>query len=123
SAVNVVPIFVPRIIPIDCLKVKYPVAINPTTRTITAELLWIIAVMIMPVNKPFIGLFVKRISHTLNLSPVRLYKPVLITVIPNKKMAINTANNDISSIIYLHPYHIVWTRLLENDYLDLFNFF
>jgi hypothetical protein len=68
SVLKVVPILVPRIIPIDCGKVIIFAEIKPIVMTITAVLLCRRAVMNVPVNMPLKGVLVSLISQDLSFS-------------------------------------------------------
>lgn len=82
SVVIVVPIFVPRIIPIDCLKVMTLAEIKPIVITITAELLCKIPVTRVPTNNPLNGVLVNLISQRSRDWAEALNRPVLNRVIP-----------------------------------------
>ena len=53
QAVTVVPTFAPMITPMDSTRLKSPAFTKLTTITVVAELLWIIAVIRIPVITPF----------------------------------------------------------------------
>jgi hypothetical protein len=92
SKVKVVPIFEPRIIPIDCLKVSIPADIRPMVITMTAELLCRRAVIMVPARSPFHGASVIPASQCLIDPADRLNSPFLISVIPPRNIAIHKIN-------------------------------
>ena len=72
--VKVEPIFVPRIMPIVCVKVKLPAETSPTVITMTAELLCRKPVKMIPAINPFQGLSVNFVKTVFNFSPDKLKK-------------------------------------------------
>jgi hypothetical protein len=100
SVLKVVPILVPRMIPIDCGNVRILADISPIVMTMTEELLWRRAVTAVPVSIPFSGVRVNFINHIFNLSPDRLKSPILIMVMPKINKLMQIANNRICSILF-----------------------
>jgi hypothetical protein len=100
SVLNVVPIFVPKIIPIDWGNVMILAEIRPIVMTMTAVLLCKRAVINVPVNIPFNGVLVSFISQSLNLSADKLNNPILIIVIPKINKRINKINNSMYSMSF-----------------------
>jgi hypothetical protein len=97
STVTVVPIFVPRIIPMERLNVNCPAAIKPIVITITAELLCKMAVTIIPKISPFKGESFNFYNHLFIRSPDMLNNPILKMVIPAKNKIIKRTNIKIES--------------------------
>ena len=98
----VVPIFVPKIIPIDCVNESIPAEMNPSVITITAELLCKIHVMRIPASNPFHGVSVKWVNLVLNDSSEIVAKPDLNRVIPKINKPINKIKT--TKINRLHPH-------------------
>ena len=70
-AVTVVPMFAPMMTPMACFKVISPEFTKPTTMTVVADELWIMAVTTRPVRKPVIVLPVILLSVVRSLLPAR----------------------------------------------------
>ena len=70
-AVTVVPIFAPMITLMDCLSVMSPELTNPTTITVVADELWIMAVTPSPVMSPANLFAVIRSKSVFSLLPAR----------------------------------------------------
>ena len=84
--VNVVPIFVPKIIPIVCGNTSNLVETKPMVIIITAELLCKMLVTIMPANIPLVGVCVTFFNHRSSFFPEIAKSPMRIHVMPSKKM-------------------------------------
>ena len=69
--VAVVPMFAPMMTPMACFKVISPEFTKPTTMTVVADELWIMAVTTRPVRKPVIVLPVILLSVVRSLLPAR----------------------------------------------------
>ncbi len=69
QAVIVVPILAPIMTPTACVNVSNPALTNPTTITVVAELLWIIAVMAAPISTATNRFLVRNPIHDFTLSP------------------------------------------------------
>jgi hypothetical protein len=95
SVLKVVPILVPRIIPIDCGKVIIFAEISPIVMTITAVLLCRRAVMNVPVSIPFNGVLVSLISQDLSFSADILNNPIRMIFMPKINNKIQKINKTI----------------------------
>ena len=84
-AVAVVPIFAPIITLMDCRSVIIPEFTKPTTITVVAEELWIIAVTPRPVKNPASLFLVSLASIFLRPSPALRSRASPIMLIPNRK--------------------------------------
>ena len=101
-AVTVVPIFAPIMTLMDCFRVINPELTKPTTMTVVADELCMIAVTPSPVKRPVNRLVVIRPRSAFNLLPARRSNACPISVIPNRNrlkppIRFNTSNK---SIIY-----------------------
>ena len=83
-AVTVVPIFAPIITLMDCFRVISPELTNPTTMTVVADELWMIAVTPSPVKSPANRLVVIRPRSAFNLLPALRSSACPISVMPNR---------------------------------------
>ena len=92
QAVTVVPTLAPMITPIDSIKLNNPAFTKLTTITVVAELLWIIAVISIPVITPFTRLEVIADRIWRILLPATFCRASLINFIPKR----NTPSEPIS---------------------------
>ena len=84
-AVTVVPTFAPIITFIACRSVISPELTNPTTMTVVADELCIIAVTPSPVRKPIITLLVILSSSVRSRLPARRSSACPMRFMPNRK--------------------------------------
>ena len=85
-AVMVVPMFAPRTMLIDCLRLSMPAPIRPTVSTIVAVELCITLVTRVPVSMPSAALWVTFSSMLLRALLELLLRPSPIMSIPYKNM-------------------------------------
>ena len=84
QAVTVVPTFAPMMTLIDCFRVMSPELTKPTTMTVVADELCMIAVMPSPVKKPVIFVLVIFDSRLLSFPPALFSRACPITPIPKR---------------------------------------
>ena len=135
--VSVVPIFAPIITLIALVKVSRFAHINHNTKSVTIVLLCKIAVPIIPVNIPFMRVFVDFSSKYLTyLVPMflMLSEKICIPYKKNASQPINVRIEKIESVImcYLHNelkciqyIYIVYTckKILNNVYISFMFFY
>ncbi len=80
--VTVVPILAPIIIPTACCRLMIPAFTKPTTMTVVAELLWMMAVIPVPKSTPMSRLLVKIPKSCCILCPADFCSPSAIASIP-----------------------------------------
>ena len=103
-AVIVVPILAPMITPTACTSVIRPAFTKPTTITVVAELLCIIAVTPAPTRIPISRFRVRNSSRCFILSPADFCRPSAMTFIPYKNIPRPPAKRNsisICSMIFL----------------------
>ena len=83
QAVTVVPTFAPMMTLIACFRVMSPELTKPTTMTVVADELCMIAVMPSPVKKPVIFVLVIFDSRLLSFPPALFSRACPITLMPN----------------------------------------
>ena len=83
-AVTVVPTFAPMMTLMACRSVISPELTKPTTMTVVADELWMMAVTPRPVRKPTSGLPVIWSSSERSLLPARRSSAEPIRLMPNK---------------------------------------
>ena len=83
-AVTVVPTFAPMMTLMACRSVIRPELTKPTTITVVADELWMMAVTPRPVRKPAMGLPVIWSSSERSLPPARRSSACPISVMPNR---------------------------------------
>ena len=84
QAVTVVPTFAPMMTLIACFRVMSPELTKPTTMTVVADELCMIAVMPSPVKKPVIFVLVIFDSRLLSFPPALFSRACPITLMPNR---------------------------------------
>ncbi len=84
QAVTVVPMLAPMMTFMDCCSVIRPEFTKPTTMTVVAEELWIMAVTTRPVRTPANFPEVSRLKMLLSLLPARRSRACPISDMPNK---------------------------------------
>ncbi len=119
SVLNVVPIFVPNIIPIDWGKVRILAEINPIAKTMTVELLWRTAVTNVPVAIPLNGVLVNFWSSRFSRFPEILNIPILIMVIPKMNSPMHKQNKTMYFTAST-PFTSLWPVRGENDSFFLY---
>ena len=105
-AVMVVPTLEPMITLMACRRSMSPELTNPTTITVVAEELWMIAVMPHPAAKPVSLPDVIFSRSERSLSPARLSRALPMMSIPNRNRHNPPINDKISnmSIYFLSPF-------------------
>ena len=122
QAVAVVPIFVPIITDIACLRVSSPALTKPTTITVEAELDWIKAVMPAPTRQPTMRFFVIDSRMFLSLLPAAFFSPSDIWIIPNRNRPSPPATPKIISWTILIPYRAlrILCVVISGSRLDIY---
>ena len=110
-AVAVVPIFVPIITDIACLRVSSPALTKPTTITVAAELDWIKAVIPAPTRQPTMRFFVIDSRMFLSFLPAAFLRPSDISIIPYKNSPNPPAVPKIISLAMLSLQTVLWVVL------------
>ncbi len=117
-AVTVVPIFAPIITPTACERLIMPALTNPTTITVVAELLWIIAVIPAPTNIAIRRFLVRKLINFFTLSPADFCSPSAIICIPYRKRPRPPINSNSSpkssSVIFILPHYKLYFLSFPN---------
>ena len=84
QAVIVVPTLAPMMTPMDSIRFSNPALTKLTTMTVVAELLWMMAVISIPVRTPFIRLEVMADRICRILVPATFCRASLMSFIPKR---------------------------------------